>query len=112
MRNLRNRILGGRSIALLVGSLLLATITTPGQSKSAKNPEKGVGLAPIREYIFKSWDTLTRSMEDCATVVDSKLLENSVLYLPAEMEIPANVAEMQKRCHIQVKKLPEKIERP
>jgi len=112
MRNLRNRILGGRSLALLAGGLLLATITTPGQTGSAKNPTKGAGLAPIREYIFKSWDTLTRSMEDCATVVDSKLLENSVLYLPAEMVIPDNVAEMEKRCHIQVKRLPEKIERP
>src|SRR5579859_255672 len=112
MHSLRIKSLGGRSLALLAGSLFLATITTAGQSEDAKNPSKGAGLAPIREYIFKSWDTLTRSMEDCSTVVDSKLVENSVLYLPAEMEIPSNVAEMQKRCHIQVKKLPERIERP
>src|SRR5215475_10785046 len=112
MHNLWYKFFGGRSFALLAGSLFLATITTPGQSESVKASSNGAGLAPIREYIFKSWDTLTRSMEDCSTVVDSKLVENSVLYLPAEMEIPTNVAEMQKRCHIQVKNLPEKIDRP
>ena len=112
MCNLSNNILGERSFALLAGSLLLATITAAGQSENAKTASKGEGLAPIREYILKSWDTLTRSMEDCTTVVDSKLVGNSVLYLPAELEIPASVTELQKRCHIQVKKLPEKIQRP
>ncbi|HKF26654.1 MAG TPA: trehalase family glycosidase, partial [Candidatus Acidoferrum sp.] len=70
------------------------------------------GLQPILDYIAKSWDTLTRSMEECTTVVDPKLAENSVLYLPAELAVPANVTEMQKRCHIQVKSLPEKISKP
>jgi alpha,alpha-trehalase len=70
------------------------------------------GLEPILDYIAKSWDTLTRSMEECTTVVDPKLAENSVLYLPAELAVPSNIAEMQKRCHIQVKSLPEKITKP
>lgn len=66
----------------------------------------------MREYISKSWDTLTRSIEDCTTVVDPKLAENSVLYLPAEMEIPPSVVDLENRCHIQVKKLPKKISGP
>src|SRR5262249_40852031 len=98
----------GRSLVCLAGSLLLATSTLGGQVDTAKTPSKGEGLAPIREYIFKTWDTLTRSMDDCSTVVDPKLAENSVLYVPADMPVPANVEEMQKRCHVQVKKLPEK----
>ena len=99
----------GRSFVCLAGSLLLATITCAAQTNSSLVSDNGIGLAPIREYILKSWDTLTRSMEDCTTVVDSKLAENSVLYLPADMEIPPKVVELQNRCHVQVKKLPQKI---
>ena len=101
-----------RSYVCLAGSLLLATTTYAGQKSTSSNAAKGEGLAPIREYIAKSWDTLTRSMEDCATVVDPKLAENSVLYLPAEMEIPQSVVALQSRCHVQVKKLPQKITGP
>jgi alpha,alpha-trehalase len=79
-----------------------------GETESAKTK----GLEPILGYISKTWDTLTRSMEECTTVVDPKLAENSVLYLPAEMPIPAQVEDLQKRCHVQVKALPEKITRP
>jgi alpha,alpha-trehalase len=112
MQKLMNKTRCGRSFACLAGSLLLATIVSAGQADSANKSAKNDGLTPIREYIFKSWDTLTRSMEDCSTVVDSKLAENSVLYLPADFEVPASVQELQKRCHVQVKKLPEKITRP
>src|SRR5204862_2513787 len=70
------------------------------------------GLEPILSYISKSWDTLTRSMEDCATVVDPKLAEHSVLYLPADFSVPPQVLDMQRRCHVQVKALPEKITGP
>src|SRR6266852_2618342 len=73
---------------------------------------KTKGLEPILTYISKSWDTLTRSMEDCTTVVDPKLAEHSVLYLPADVPVSAQVEDMQRRCHVQVKALPEKITRP
>ena len=101
----------GRSFAFAVSTLFFTAATCSAQSTPTKTsaPE---GLAPIRDYIYKSWDTLTRSMEDCSTVVDPKLAENSVLYLPVELATPANIEELQKRCHIQAKKLPEKIERP
>lgn len=112
MRKMTERTWCRRSFACFVGSLFVATIVAGGQADTAKTSTKGEGLAPIRDYIFKSWDTLTRSMEDCSTVVDPKLAENSVLYLPADFAIPTSVEELQKRCHIQVKKLPEKITRP
>ena len=79
-----------------------------GETKSADTK----GLEPILGYISKTWDTLTRSMEDCTTVVDPKLAQNSVLYLPAEMAITPQVEELRARCHVQVKALPEKITRP
>src|SRR2546423_5761951 len=83
----------GRTFVCLAGSLFLATITLGGQADATKDSAKTSGLAPIREYIYKSWDTLTRSMEDCSTVVDPKLAENSVLYLPAGFATPASRSE-------------------
>ncbi len=70
------------------------------------------GLSPILSYISTGWDTLTRSMTDCKTVVDPKLNQNSVLYLPAHFAEPAGVVEMQKRCGIQVRPLPLTIRGP
>ena len=86
-----------------------AVFAEPDESADAKSP---AGLEPILDYIQKTWDTLTRSIEECTTVVDPKLAENSVLYLPAGMAVPADVRELEHRCHIQVRSLPEKIVRP
>ncbi len=97
-------------LLLLICIVLPATVFADesGNSESANTK----GLEPILGYISKTWDTLTRSMEDCTTVVDPKLAQNSVLYLPAELSVPAEVTELQGRCHIQVKMLPEKITKP
>ncbi len=97
-------------LVLLLCIVLPATVFADesGNSESANTK----GLEPILAYISKTWDTLTRSMEDCSTVVDPKLARNSVLYLPAELPVPAEVTELQGRCHIQVKMLPEKITAP
>src|SRR5262250_1598824 len=101
----------GIFLLLLVISMVLP-VKVSAESDNAVAAPAPPGLEAILDYIAKSWDTLTRSMEDCTTVVDPKLAENSVLYLPAELAVPANVTEMQKRCHIQVKSLPEKIAKP
>src|ERR1700686_2529310 len=70
---------------------------------------KEAGLGQIRSYIAAGGDTLTRSMLDCKTVVDPKLAAASVLSLPADFDAPAAVQEMQKRCNVQVKHLPQVI---
>jgi alpha,alpha-trehalase len=70
---------------------------------------KGAGLQQIRSYIAAGWDTLTRSLTDCKVIVDPKLAAASVLYLPADFAAPADVQEMQKRCNVQVKHLPQLI---
>jgi alpha,alpha-trehalase len=100
-----------RSFAFASFVTFFSAVACLAQSPSPKNSATD-GLAPIRDYINKSWDTLTRSMEDCSTVVDPKLAENSVLYLPAELSTPASVEELQRRCHIQVKKLSARISGP
>src|SRR5215469_5912436 len=39
-------------------------------------------------YIHDAWDTLTRSMTDCHSLVDIKVTANPILYLPAGMTAP------------------------
>jgi len=70
---------------------------------------KEAGLRQIRSYIAAAWDTLTRSQTDCKVIVDPKLAGASVLYLPADFEVPADVQQMQKQCNVQVKHLPQVI---
>jgi alpha,alpha-trehalase len=70
-------------------------------SKPADN-----SLDQIRAYISTGWDSLTRSLTDCATVVDTKLTSASVLYLPADFAVPASVQQLEKRCNVQAQKLP------
>ena len=70
------------------------------------------GLAPIRAYISTGWDTLTRSMNECSTVVDPKFAANSVMYLPADFHEPAALTALQKQCKFEVKHLPTVIHRP
>src|SRR5229473_3916218 len=89
----------------MVLALVLFCIALPASVLAGESDEtaaaKTKGLEPILSYISKSWDTLTRSMEDCSTVVDPKLAQNSVLYLPAELQPSAQVQDMQRRCHVQ-----------
>jgi alpha,alpha-trehalase len=49
---------------------------------------------------------------DCQTVVDPKLVEASVLYLPADFSAPQTVQDLQKRCKVQVRSLPAVITAP
>src|SRR5258706_14907425 len=69
-------------------------------------------LTAIRGYISSAWDTLTRSMTDCKTVVDPKLPEASVLYLPAGFPAPAAVQKLEQKCKMQVKNFPPGMHSP
>src|SRR5882724_9348484 len=84
--------------------LPLASTGTWASEVKSSAPESG--LNPILTYISSGWDTLTRSMTDCQTVVDPKLTEASVLYLPADFPPPPGVQELQKRCKVHVEALP------
>ena len=91
-----------------MGLFLLLAAIPPG-TKSQPTAGETQGLEPILTYIGSGWDTLTRSMSDCKSVVDPKLAAASVLYLPAGFDVPASVQQLQKQCGVQVKHLPKVI---
>src|SRR5256885_1037159 len=92
-------------------ALVLLLAANPTATQSQQTAVDARGLAPILNYIGSGWDTLTRSMSDCKSVVDPKLAAASVLYLPAGFEEPASVQQLQKQCGVQVKHLPKVIHR-
>ena len=87
-----------------LGVTLLLTLLC-GASHAQSAPHR----APIDQYIHQSWDTLGRSMSECASVVDSKVTTRPILYLPAGMSTPPAVAAMQHECNVQVAHLPRRI---
>ena len=95
-----------RIIVSVLFSLWFALGSARSYATEPSNPTPEKRLAPILAYISSGWDNLTRSMMDCQTVIDPKLTEASVLYLPADFPAPAAVQDLQKRCKIQVRPLP------
>jgi alpha,alpha-trehalase len=75
----------------------------------APNPEPSP--AATLSYIHGAWDTLTRSMTDCHSLVDIKITANPVLYLPAETPAPKEVSALEQKCHVKVATLPRRIEK-
>ena len=63
-----------------------------GATATNKTPDPEATLA----YIHGAWDTLTRSMTDCHSLVDIKVTANPVLYLPAEVPVPPEVAALER----------------
>jgi len=95
------------AIAVFLAAPLLAN---PNASAALASTEKG--LEPILDYISNGWDTLTRSMGNCATIVDPKLAAKSVLYVPADFSVPESVRSLESRCKVQVSPLPQVIRKP
>ncbi|HKD49194.1 MAG TPA: trehalase family glycosidase [Candidatus Acidoferrum sp.] len=80
-----------------------------GAQQATTAPSTATATKPILEYISNGWDTLTRSMGDCSTIVDPKLTGRSILYVPADYPIPPSVKSLEKRCGVEVKPLPQVI---
>ncbi len=68
------------------------------------------GLKPILNYISTAWDTLTRSMTDCASVVDPKIKVAPVLYLPKDLAEPPAVQKLVADCNVRIEHLPIEIQ--
>ncbi|GAA0263203.1 trehalase family glycosidase [Rhodanobacter caeni] len=64
-----------------------------------------------RSYIDHAWTTLTRSMDDCASLADPKVSGEPVLYLPADLPVSPAIAALEQRCHVDVRTLPRPIDR-
>ncbi|EIL90252.1 alpha,alpha-trehalase [Rhodanobacter fulvus Jip2] len=85
-------------------SLALAAGAWGAQPGSAQpDPQR------TRAYIDHAWSTLTRSMDDCASLADSKIASHPVLYLPANVPTPPKVARLKQPCGVDVRKLPRPI---
>jgi alpha,alpha-trehalase len=109
-------LLQGRRMKWLVHAILLLSLSVAmpvaGKAQSAPSAEStGQGLKPILGYISTAWDTLTRSMTDCKSIVDPKITAQSVLYLPKEMAEPASVRTLAGNCNVRAEQLPEKIQK-
>ncbi len=89
-------------IAMLASTNLLLAQTLP-----AAQPDASATLA----YIHHTWDTLTRSMTDCHSLVDSKVTTHPVLYLPADFTPPSDVLQTAEHCGVTIHHLPRTIEK-
>jgi alpha,alpha-trehalase len=78
---------------------------------SAQEAGQGPDPEATLHYIHGAWDTLTRSMTDCHSLVDIKVTNNPIVYLPAGMKAPAAVRELTDKCHVRVMALPRPIEK-
>jgi alpha,alpha-trehalase len=94
-----------RSAVAFALSILFSAACIAQQSPPSK-PEAN----SILDYIHKSWDILSRSMTDCHSLIDPKLNgAPSVLYLPADVSIPADVAALRSQCNVDVEHLPKVV---
>jgi len=84
-------------------------------NSSAQAPDAAHNAAPNPDatltYIHSAWDTLTRSMTDCPTLADTKIATIPVLYLPAELPAPPEVAAIKEKCKVKIAALPRRIEK-
>ncbi|HEY1589729.1 MAG TPA: trehalase family glycosidase [Rhodanobacter sp.] len=91
---------GGLRIFVLLVALAFATSAT-----AATRPDP----VKTRAYIDHAWNTLTRSLDDCSALSDSKVDTHSVLYLPAQMSVPEQLRGIAKRCGVSLRTLPRII---
>ena len=109
--NIRNKFTAWRILAALACSLL-ASSSWANPFPATTDPPVNEGLQPILDYISSGWDTLTRSMDDCSTIVDPKLAAKSILYLPADFTAPEKVRNLESKCSVEIKPLPEALHQP
>src|SRR6266404_9606626 len=97
-----------RAIRLRV-VLLAVLVTFPGNASPQSPDQSTVPNQNILTYIDSGWNTLSRSMTDCKSLVDPKVTTAPVLYLPAGMQTPSAVATAHQQCNVEIKQLPRKI---
>jgi alpha,alpha-trehalase len=90
---------------LFVFAVAAIPISSAQESAQAPSPEATLN------YIHAAWDTLTRSMTDCHSLVDIKVTANPILYLPAGMPVPESVKALTEKCGVKVESLPRHIEK-
>ena len=64
-------------LAIFVRSLIALLFATQRLSAAPADTAEKQGLKPILNYISQAWDTLTRSMTSCESIVDPKIADDS-----------------------------------
>jgi alpha,alpha-trehalase len=90
-------------LLVLAAALAGAASAADAQGTGAPDPE-----ATLR-YIHASWDGLLRSMTDCHSLIDPKVTEPPVLYLPYGFAAPKGVLAVERQCRVRVLNLPRPI---
>ena len=65
----------------------------------------------IDTYIHQGWDTLSRSMTECKSLVDPKVTAPPLLYLPQGVPTPPELLRLHSECNVHIARLPHRIER-
>jgi alpha,alpha-trehalase len=95
------------SYAKIIVAILTLLFSLLGMASA--QPQPATNLSDVLTYIDHSWDALTRSPVDCKTVMDVRVPEHSLLYLPEGYPKPGSVKELQAKCKIAVDHLPQRI---
>jgi alpha,alpha-trehalase len=91
------------SPGLLLWGLAIVCFVPGARGQDSKAP-------PIRQYISQSWDSLTRSTGECKSYVDSKVAHaKRTLYIPSNFVKDSGFEEFEKRCQVNVLRLPRPI---
>jgi alpha,alpha-trehalase len=64
----------------------------------------------IDAYIHRGWDTLSRSMSECQSLIDPKVTTPPLLYLPFGAPTPPELLRLRTQCKIQIAHLPHRIQ--
>ena len=104
-------------LVLLASSCLPSSAQTAAPAVQAHPTSQGVpskpqGAVSIDQYMHQAWDTLSRSMSDCHSLIDPKLTTRPVLYIPADMPIPPEFAALKAACGVTVEHLSKRIDHP
>ena len=95
-----------RLLCYTVSIVFLFAIADTRAFAAPADDTSGQGLKPILDYISTGWDTLTRSMTECKSVVDPKVAAAPVLYLPKDFPEPVSVQTLASECKVQAEHLP------
>src|SRR5215469_7152918 len=91
--------------------LVVFAVAAIAAARAQQAPPPAPNPQTTLTYIHAAWDTLTRSMTDCHSLVDIKITTNPILYMPAEVPAPPAVIELQQKCNVKIEHLPRRIEK-
>jgi alpha,alpha-trehalase len=89
-----------------VAYILFLLLALPALGQEQRPNTQNATLSDIQAYIANAWETLTRSPNDCKTVIDGRNPKNSILYFPADVQPTPQARELESRCGIHIRQLP------